>query len=142
MGSPKSVRVLLLLLLCMVEEEEGVEAERQRWSEVSFKKSGLLLGLEEKAEVEKREEKGFLLLLVMVVVVLWLWTDRPGSWWRALPGVVVMGRRRPRLRLERMMLSKRRMEVWVVVVEEEVGAGGVHSRSEMNSLKADEFRRC
>jgi hypothetical protein len=69
--------------------------------------------------VEKRDEKGFLLVA----------RERPGSW-RAV------GRRRPRLRLERMMLSKRVMEVCTEVEEEEVGAGGVHSRSEMNSLKA------
>ena len=50
------------------------------------------------------------------------------------------GRRRPRSRLERMMLSKRRMEAKVGVIaaeaEVEIGAEAVRSRSEMNSLKA------
>lgn len=100
------------------------EAERQRWSEVSVRKSGGDVEdewwlREVKAEVEKREEKGFLLLE----------RERPGSW-RAVE------RKRPRLRLERMMLSKRVMDVWTEVEDDEVGAGGVHSRSDMNSLKA------
>jgi hypothetical protein len=34
------------------------------------------------------------------------------------------------------MLSKRVMEVWMEVDEDEVGASAVRSRSEMNSLKA------
>lgn len=85
---------------------------------MSERKSGWVLELE-KAEVEKRDKNGFLLLL----------RDRPGSW-RAV------GKRRPRLRLERMMLSKRVMDVWIEAEDDDVGAGGVHSCSEINSLKA------
>jgi len=95
------------------------EAERHRWSEVSERKSGWVVGLLENAEVEKREEKGFLLLV----------REAPGS-------CRAVGRRRPRFRLERMMLSKRVMEVWTDVEDDDVGAAGVHSRSEINSLKA------
>lgn len=40
------------------------------------------------------------------------------------------------MRLDMMMLSKRVMDVWIEVEDDDVGAGGVHSRSEMNSLKA------
>ena len=76
----------------------------------------------EKAEVENRDENGFLLLA----------RERPGSR-RAV------GRRRPRLCLERMILSKRLIEVWIEVDDDDFGAGGVHSRSNMNSLKARKF---
>jgi hypothetical protein len=96
---------------------EAVEAEavRQRWSEVSERKSEDDGGID---DVEMRRENG---LRVRVSVGMGL-------------------RRRPRSCLERMMLSNRVMEakVGVMAVEEEVdiGAGGVRSRSEMNSLKA------
>lgn len=95
------------------------KAERQRWSEVSERKSGGVVVLV-KAEVEKREEKGFLLLA----------RESPGS-------CRAVGRRRPRLRLDEIMLSKRVMDVWTEVEEDDVGAGAVHSRSEINSLKAE-----
>ncbi len=113
-----------------VVEVVEAEAERQRWSEVSARKSGGVVEeewcwlKEVNAEVEKREEKGFLLLE----------KERLGSWRAA-------GRRRPRLRLARMMLSKRVMDVWTDVEDEEVGAGGVYSRSDINSLKADGSER-
>ena len=88
---------------------------------MSERKSGRAVVLVlEKAEVEKRDEKGFLLLE----------RESPGSW-------RVVGRRRPRFRLDMMMLSKSVMDVWTDVEEDDVGAGAVHSRSEMNSLKAE-----
>ena len=50
------------------------------------------------------------------------------------------GRKRPRSRFERMILSKRVMEAKLGVIateaEVDIGAGAVRSRSEMNSLKA------
>lgn len=84
---------------------------RQRWSEVSERKS-------EDREVEGRRENGLRL--------------------RVRVGMGV--RKRLRSRLERTMLSNRVIEarVGVIAAEEEVdtGAGVVRSRSEMNSLKA------
>lgn len=124
---PRLLLLLLLLWMVLLVVEVVAKAERHRWSEVSERKSGgggggaAVLELVEKAEVEKRDEKGFLLL----------WRERLGK------GRLV-GRSRPRLRFERMMLSKRAMEVWTGVVEDAVGAGAVYSRSEMNSLKAKE----
>lgn len=38
------------------------------------------------------------------------------------------------------MQSNSEMDVWTVVDEDDVGAGGVHSRSEMNSLKAAGYK--
>lgn len=89
---------------------------RQRWSEVSERKSEDDGGIE---DVETRRENGL----------------------RERVSVGMGLRRRPRSRLERMMLSNRVMEakVGVMAVEEEevdIGAGVVRSRSEMNSLKA------
>lgn len=88
------------------------DAVRQRCSVVSDRKSVEMVGAE-----ELRRENGLRLRV------------RVGIW----------GRRRPRSRLERMMLSKRVMEAWVgEMVEDEVavGTGAVCSRSPINSLKA------
>jgi hypothetical protein len=88
---------------------------RQRWSEMSERKSE---DREEVEQLEERREKGLRLMVRVGICV----------------------RKRPRSRLQRMMLSNRMMEarVGVIPAEEEVDieAGVVRSRSEMNSLKA------
>ena len=88
---------------------------RQRWSEVSERKS---------------DERG----------VMWEVVERREKGFRLRVRVGTGGRKRPRSRLERMMLSKSVMEArsGVIGAEEDVdiGVGVLRSRSEMNSLKA------